>query len=171
MLWDRSTCKWTEALWSVNVQIKLRELYQTWHFLPCNIPDVVHMKLAAEQLWCMSKECGIGVTPLHFPTSTKYWPPKIVSEVAHDNWNRLKLFHKLEETTALNVSIEPLKTMACGSRFQSDIAREKTDYCLWWILQGKWKRRSACDSLKSGLTLSCLAIATLSIAILYTITN
>jgi len=84
---------------------------------------------------------------------------------------QVKLFHKLEETTALNVSIEPLKTMGCGSRFQSDIARGKTDYCLWWILQGKWKRRSACDCLRSGLILSCLAIATLSFAILYTRTN
>jgi hypothetical protein len=47
-----------------------------------------------------------------------------MSEVAHDNGKRLRLFtgfinlYLIEEIAALNVLSEPLKTMGFGSRFQ-----------------------------------------------------
>ena len=34
----------------------------------------------------------------------------------------------------VNVSTVPLKNMGCGSRFQSDIVREKNDYCFFFSL-------------------------------------
>jgi hypothetical protein len=64
---------------------------------------------------------------------------------------RLKLFTYLvnkcliEETAALGVSTERLKTMGCGSRCQSDITRGKNDTCLCWVLLGGIKKtRNAC---------------------------
>ena len=69
---------------------------------------------------------------------------KIMSEVARDNWKRLKLHffvftdfinkNLIEEPAVLNVSTERLITMDGGSWLQSDIVWGKNNSCLWSLL-------------------------------------
>ena len=64
--------------------------------------------------------------PLFTSTSTKYLLQRIEDYVrgcTHDSWQKLRLFagfinkYLVDETAALNVSTEPLKTIDCDSRF------------------------------------------------------
>ena len=46
----------------------------------------------------------------------------------------------IEKIVSLHVSSEPLKTMGCDNRVQSNIARLKTysSTCIRWVLEGGW---------------------------------
>ena len=90
------------------------------------------------------------------PSILKYWPPstswRFMSEFAHDNWQRLKLFrgfihyYLMEETATLNVSTECmwLITMGCGSQFHLNNLRRKNDSCPCWVLQGGLMKDEGC---------------------------
>ena len=64
---------------------------------------------------------------------TAFNKSKIMSEVAHDSWKRLKSiyrFHKLAFDRG-HSSLECFNRSTQNSGFQSDIVQGKNDSCLW----------------------------------------